>query len=165
LKVNGFQQSAAQGAPSVIFRFDRFQADDIAFRLIEDGAPISLEPKALRLLLYLIQNRGRLVRKQELLNAVWADAAVTESALTRSVGLLRKTLDDDSRDPRFIETVPTAGYRFIAQVETPAPLNPLPSRPSHPLHQTRRHKPSPGPVQTFASPPFSPPASSRPPSG
>jgi TolB-like protein/DNA-binding winged helix-turn-helix (wHTH) protein/Tfp pilus assembly protein PilF len=102
----------------VIFRFDRFQADDTAFRLIADGAPVSLEPKALRLLLYLIQNRGRLVRKQELLDAVWGDAAVTENALTRSVGLLRKALDDDSREPRFIETVPTAGYRFIAQVDT-----------------------------------------------
>lgn len=102
----------------MIFRFDRFQADDTAFRLIADGAPVSLEPKALRLLLYLIQNRGRLVRKQELLDAVWGDAAVTENALTRSVGLLRKALDDDSREPRFIETVPTAGYRFIAQVDT-----------------------------------------------
>ncbi|MGH9585414.1 MAG: winged helix-turn-helix domain-containing protein [Acidobacteriaceae bacterium] len=103
---------------AVIFLFDRFQADDLAFRLTADGAPIPLEPKALRLLLYLIQNRGRLVRKQEILDAVWADAAVTESALTRSIGLLRKTLDDDSREPRFIETVPTAGYRFIARVET-----------------------------------------------
>ena len=102
----------------MIFRFDRFQADDSAFRLTADGAVVSIEPKALRLLLYLIENRGRLVRKQELLDAVWADAEVTESALTRSVGLLRKTLDDDSREPRFIETVPTAGYRFIARVET-----------------------------------------------
>jgi len=104
----------------VIFRFDRFQADDTAFRLIADGVPVSIEPKVFRLLLYLIQNRGRLVRKQELLHAVWADAAVAENALTRSVGLLRKTLDDDSREPRFIETVPTAGYRFIAQVDTAA---------------------------------------------
>ena len=100
----------------MIFRFERFDADDVAFRLIADGIPVALEPKALRLLLYLIQNRGRLIRKQELLNAVWMDAAVTESALTRSVGLLRKALDDDSRAPRFIETVPTVGFRFIAQV-------------------------------------------------
>jgi TolB-like protein/DNA-binding winged helix-turn-helix (wHTH) protein len=104
----------------VIFCFDRFQADDIAFRLTADGVPVSLEPKALRLLLYLIQNRGRLVRKQELLDAIWLDAAVSESALTRSVGLLRKALEDDSREPRFIETVPTAGYRFIAQVDISA---------------------------------------------
>jgi TolB-like protein/DNA-binding winged helix-turn-helix (wHTH) protein/Tfp pilus assembly protein PilF len=117
----------------VIFRFDRFQADDTAFRLTADGVPVSLEPKALRLLLYLIQNRGRLVRKQELLDAVWAEAAVSESALTRSVGLLRKALDDDSREPRFIETVPTAGYRFIAQVEMAAEFQPgAPAAPAQP---------------------------------
>ena len=104
----------------MIYRFDRFQADEGAFRLVADGSQVSLEPKALRVLLYLIQNRGRLVRKQELLDVVWAEAAVTESALTRSIGLLRKTLEDDSREPRFIETVPTAGYRFIAEVEVVA---------------------------------------------
>jgi len=128
------------GTPAVIFRFNRFQADDTDFRLTADGRPVSLEPKALRLLLYLIENRGRLVRKQELLDAVWADAAVTESALTRSIGLLRKALDDDSREPRFIETVPTAGYRFIAHVETAstpeqtteAPVQPLQSPPPTP---------------------------------
>ncbi|WP_158792446.1 winged helix-turn-helix domain-containing protein [Granulicella sp. L60] len=108
----------------MIFRFDRFDADDAAFRLIADGVPVALEPKALRLLLYLIQNRGRLIRKQELLNAVWMDAAVTESALTRSVGLLRKALDDNSRAPRFIETVPTAGFRFIAHVDIIADAEP-----------------------------------------
>jgi TolB-like protein/DNA-binding winged helix-turn-helix (wHTH) protein/Tfp pilus assembly protein PilF len=105
----------------VIYRFDRFQADDTAFRLTADGAPVALEPKVLRLLLYLIQNRGRLVRKQELLDGVWQETAVSENALTRSIGLLRKALHDDSREPRFIETVPTAGYRFIAQVETISP--------------------------------------------
>lgn len=111
----------------MIFHFDHFQADDTAFRLTADGSPVSLEPKALRLLLYLIQNRGRLVRKQELLDAIWADAAVTESALTRSVGLLRRALDDDSREPRFIETVPTAGYRFIAHVNTVSTSGPIPT--------------------------------------
>jgi TolB-like protein/DNA-binding winged helix-turn-helix (wHTH) protein len=120
----------------LIFRFDRFQADDDAFRLIADGTPVSIEPKTLRLLLYLIENRGRLVRKQEILDAVWAEAAVSESALTRSVGLLRKTLDDDSRQPRFIETVPTAGYRFIAHVDTtPSPqtaVTPSPAPPAAP---------------------------------
>lgn len=102
----------------MIYRFDRFQADDASFRLSAEGAPVSLEPKTLRLLLYLLENRGRLVRKQEILDAVWAEAAVTENALTRSIGVLRRALDDDSREPRFIETVPTAGYRFIAEVET-----------------------------------------------
>jgi TolB-like protein/DNA-binding winged helix-turn-helix (wHTH) protein len=134
---------------AVIFRFDRFQADDTDFRLIADGVPVSLEPKALRLLLYLIQNRGRLVRKQELLDAVWAEAAVSESALTRCVGLLRKTLDDDSREPRFIETVPTAGYRFIAQVDITASAEPTVIQSLAPSTPGPRPQTSPRPRSLF----------------
>ncbi len=100
----------------MIYRFDEFEVDDREFRLSSGGAPVQLEPKVLRLLLCLIENRNRLVRKQELLDKVWPDAAVTENALTRAIGLLRKTLNDDSHVPRFLETVPTAGYRFIANV-------------------------------------------------
>lgn len=102
----------------MIYRFDRFRVDDVDFRLSAKEQPVALEPKALRVLLYLLENRNRLVRKGELLDQVWGDANVAESTLTRSVGLLRKALDDDSRNPRFIETVPTAGYRFIAHVDT-----------------------------------------------
>ncbi len=100
----------------MIYRFDEFEVDDREFRLSSGGAPVQLEPKVLRLLLCLIENRNRLVRKQELLDMVWPDAAVTENALTRTIGLLRKALNDDSHLPRFLETVPTAGYRFIAKV-------------------------------------------------
>jgi DNA-binding winged helix-turn-helix (wHTH) protein len=100
----------------VVYRFDQFEVDDREFRLTEDGTPIQLEPKVLRLLVYLIENRNRLARKQELLDAVWPDAMVTENALTRAVGLLRKALNENSQVPRYIETIPTAGYRFIANV-------------------------------------------------
>ena len=100
----------------MIYRFEQFEVDDREFRISEHGTPLQVEPKVLRLLLYLIENRSRLVRKQELLDNVWHDAMVTENALTRVIGLLRKALNDDSHVPRFIETVPTAGYRFIAKV-------------------------------------------------
>jgi eukaryotic-like serine/threonine-protein kinase len=100
----------------VTYQFDEFEVDDRQFRLSEDGAPVQVEPKALRLLLCLIENRNRLVRKQELLDKVWPDAIVTENALTRTIGLLRRSLNDDTHVQRFIETVPTAGYRFIAKV-------------------------------------------------
>lgn len=124
----------------MVYRFDRFHADDDTFRLTADGEPVSLEPKTLRLLIYLIQNPGRLLRKQEILDAVWADAAVTENALTRTIGLLRKALADDSREPRFIETVPTAGYRFIAEVNVlnGAP-HPQASSPELPQQQPGRN--------------------------
>ena len=98
----------------MVYRFGQFEVDDREFRLCENETPVQVEPKVLRLLLYLIENRNRLVRKQELLDKVWPDAMVTENALTRAVGLLRKALNDDIRVPQFIETVPTAGYRFIA---------------------------------------------------
>jgi eukaryotic-like serine/threonine-protein kinase len=100
----------------VVYRFDQFEVDDREFRLSEDGSPVQVEPKVLRLLVYLIENRNRLVRKQELLDKVWPDAMVTENALTRAVAQLRNALNEDSRVPRYIETVPTAGYRFIANV-------------------------------------------------
>lgn len=100
----------------MVYRFDQFEIDDWEFRFSDDHAPVSVEPKALRLLIYLIQNRSRLVRKQELLDKVWPDAMVTESALTREIVLLRKALSEDSRVPRYIETVPTVGYRFVAKV-------------------------------------------------
>src|SRR5580692_2217834 len=100
----------------MVYRFDQFEVDDREFRLSQYGAPVQVEPKVLRLLVYLIENRNRLVRKQELLDKVWPDAMVTENALTRAIVQLRKALNEDSRVPRYIETVPTAGYRFIATV-------------------------------------------------
>jgi DNA-binding winged helix-turn-helix (wHTH) protein/tetratricopeptide (TPR) repeat protein len=113
------------GARAVIYRFDRFQVDDVVFRLSSDGRQIPLEPTPLRLLLFLIQNRNRLVRKQEILESVWLEAAVSDAVLTRSIGVLRKALGDDSRAPRFIETVPTEGYRFVAEITV---LDPPPAR-------------------------------------
>jgi DNA-binding winged helix-turn-helix (wHTH) protein/Tfp pilus assembly protein PilF len=100
----------------MIYRFDPFEVDDREFRFSEGGVPVQVEPKVLRLLVYLLENRNRLVRKQELLDKVWPDAMVTENALTRAVGLLRKALNEDSRVPRYLETVPTVGYRFIGTV-------------------------------------------------
>lgn len=102
----------------MVYRFGQFELNVGEFQLLQDGRLVALEPKALNLLIYLLENRNRLVRKQELLDRVWHDALVTENALTRAVGLLRKALQEDSRVPRFIETVPTAGYRFIGAVDT-----------------------------------------------
>jgi TolB-like protein/DNA-binding winged helix-turn-helix (wHTH) protein/Tfp pilus assembly protein PilF len=101
----------------LIYRFAAFEVDDAEFRLAEDGSTVALEPKALRLLIYFVKKPGRLISKQELLDAVWSDANVSDNALTRAVTLLRKVLDDSSREPRFIETVPTAGYRFVSVVQ------------------------------------------------
>jgi DNA-binding winged helix-turn-helix (wHTH) protein len=68
-------------------------------------------------LVFFIRHQGRLVEKSELLDAVWHDSFVTPNALTRVIAQLRKSLGDDAKEARYIETVPTRGYRFIAAVK------------------------------------------------
>ena len=82
----------------------------------------------MNLLIFLVENRGRLVGRRELIDAVWNGAFVTDHVLNRAIGQLRRQLADDPKEPRYVETVPTLGYRFIANVEAetaeadPAPL-------------------------------------------
>jgi DNA-binding winged helix-turn-helix (wHTH) protein/Tol biopolymer transport system component len=98
------------------FEFDEFLLDTKQKVLLREGKPVSITPKAFQLLLTLVENHGRLVEKDELMKAVWADSFVEEGNLAFTIGLLRKALGDESRQPRFIETVPRRGYRFIAEV-------------------------------------------------
>jgi TolB-like protein/DNA-binding winged helix-turn-helix (wHTH) protein len=99
------------------YQFDDVEIDLQSFRLFKAGQVVPVEPKALNLLSFLVANRGRLVERRELINAVWGDAFVTDHVLNRAIGQLRKLLEDDAKEPRYIETVPTLGYRFIADVE------------------------------------------------
>lgn len=102
---------------SLVFRFDDVEVRELEFTLIKAGEVLPVEPKIFRLLLFLPHNPQRLTTKEELLNAVWVDAAVTESSLTRTIALLRRLLGDDIREPRYIATVPTVGYRLVCPVE------------------------------------------------
>ena len=102
---------------SFVFRFADVEVREREFSLVKAGEVLAVEPKAFRVLLMLLRNPQKLIAKEELLNAVWGDAAVTENSLTRSIALLRKLLGDEARDPRFIETVATVGYRFVSKVE------------------------------------------------
>lgn len=123
------------------WRFDRFAVDRAAFQLLRDGAPLRIEPRALEVLLYLLERRGRVVTKQELLDALWKGATVTENALTRAVAQVRKVLGDDLQSPRFIQTIPTKGYRFIGDLEDRASARlsapPLPATPGRTTAGTR----------------------------
>lgn len=101
---------------SNVFQFDDIRVEPRTFKLLKAGREVSLEPKTFRLLLYLIENRGRLIEKSEILDAVWKDAFVTENAMTREIAKLRKSLGDDPKEARYIQTVPTRGYRFVADV-------------------------------------------------
>jgi Tol biopolymer transport system component/DNA-binding winged helix-turn-helix (wHTH) protein len=100
-----------------ICRFGDVEVDENRMELRRGGSAIEVEPKSLRVLFYLIHNRDRVVTKEELIREVWAGSTVTDNALTRSVAQLRKALNDDARQPRYIETVPTVGYRFLPAVE------------------------------------------------
>ncbi len=98
------------------YQFGPYQVDDEAFQLTAQGRPIALEPKAFQVLLYSVRHPGRVLRKQELLDHIWSDATVGENALTRCVAQVRRALNDDTRAPQYIATVPTVGYRFLAEV-------------------------------------------------
>ena len=102
---------------SFVFRFDDVEVREREFTLIKAGKVLTVEPKAFRALLFLLHNPHRLISKEELLNTVWGDAAVTEGSLTRCISLLRNLLGDDIHQPRYIATVATVGYRFVCPVE------------------------------------------------
>ena len=99
------------------FRFDRFLLDPLDRSLRLDGAPVELNARYFDALLLLVREQGKLVTKDRFLEEVWRGVPVTDEALTQCVRTLRRRLGDDVASPRFIETVPKHGYRFIAPVE------------------------------------------------
>jgi len=106
---------------SRVFRFEDITVDVRRLEVRRKGEKIDLEPKAFRVLWHLLENRDRVVGKEELIAAIWAGAFVTDNALTRVIAQIRKQLGDQARSPRMIETVAAAGYRFIAEVVEEAP--------------------------------------------
>lgn len=100
-----------------VYRFDDFFVDPDSWKLGRDGDEVHVEPVVLKLLIYLIENRDRLVTRDELMDTVWGDTVISEAALSKAVARLRKALDDDSAAPRYLETVHSQGFRFVADVE------------------------------------------------
>ncbi len=101
------------------YTFGEFELDVAEWRLLRSGELVHLEPTVLKLLVYLIENRDRLVGKEELLDKVWEDSFISESALTKAVARLRKALRDDPVRAKYVETVHGLGYRFICPVSPP----------------------------------------------
>jgi DNA-binding winged helix-turn-helix (wHTH) protein/Tol biopolymer transport system component len=110
-------RAAQTDAHSVKFRFADVEVCEDQFSVTKAGVRLAVQPKAFRVLLYLLHHSDRMVSKDELLSTVWGDAAVTDNSLTRVITLLRHVLDDDPHQPHFIETVATLGYRFIYPAE------------------------------------------------
>jgi DNA-binding winged helix-turn-helix (wHTH) protein len=98
------------------FRFDDFLLDAAERRLSRSGVAVELNARYLDALVLLVREHGRLVSKDRFLDEVWGGIAVTEEALTQCIRTLRRQLGDSATSPRYIQTVPKHGYRFIAAV-------------------------------------------------
>lgn len=120
-----------------LLTFDGFEVDLLRRELRHRGRPVEIDPKPLSLLVYLVQNRDRAVSKEELLQQVWPDVVVSETALSSALKDLRRALGDDGTSQRIIRTHRRRGYRFVALVHEPgsslAGGAVLPDRDSAPL--------------------------------
>ena len=100
-----------------LYEFGPYIIDGRSRILLKEGATVRLTPKAFDTLFVLVQNASQVVEKDQLLKKVWPDIFVEEGILSHNIHGLRKALGDDSSEPRYIETIPKRGYRFVAPVK------------------------------------------------
>jgi DNA-binding winged helix-turn-helix (wHTH) protein/WD40 repeat protein len=100
----------------LLYEFGAFQVDPHTRRLLRDGRPVPITGKAFDILLVLLENRGAVVTKEDLLARVWPDTVVEEGNLGRNISRLRKALDESPEEHRYIVTLARSGYRFVADV-------------------------------------------------
>jgi len=107
-----------------IYKFADFELDEKEEMLSRAGKTLPLNHRAFQVLLLLVQRAGETVTKEEFFESVWAESFVEENNLSVAAAFLRKALNDDPKRPRFIETVPRRGYKFIGEV-TVADITPV----------------------------------------
>ena len=122
---------------AALYQFGQFQLDPAEHRLLREGLEVPLQLKAFEILCLLVENAGRLIRKEELLERIWPDAVVEENNLNKNVSLLRKALGESATGQAYIETVPRVGYRFAA------PVSEIGSRPVAPGETSGSAAPAP----------------------
>jgi TolB-like protein/DNA-binding winged helix-turn-helix (wHTH) protein/Tfp pilus assembly protein PilF len=110
------------GERQLIYRFAEFTLEASEHRLRRGDREVYLRPKSFETLLYLLERHGRLVKKDDLLETLWAGTVVTEGALTHCIEEVRQALGDDAHHPRYIKTIPRVGFKFIADVEEMTPV-------------------------------------------
>src|SRR5437899_5895045 len=103
------------------YEFGSFRVDARERRLLRVGEVVPLTPKVIDVMQVLLQNRGHILSKDEVMKLVWPNTAVEEGNIARNISTLRNALDEHPRESKYIETVPWRGYRFVANVkELPA---------------------------------------------
>ena len=115
-KAEKVQKMVKQPPTKCFYDFEIYRLDPIEQLLWCNGVHVPLSPTLLQLLVALVESHGRLIEKEELLRSVWPDTFVEEGNLTRNISSLRRALGDEAKQPRFIETIPWRGYRFVAEV-------------------------------------------------
>jgi DNA-binding winged helix-turn-helix (wHTH) protein len=100
-----------------VYQFESFRLDISERRLWRNGSVIPVRGKVFDTLCVLVRRSGRLLRKNELMEAIWPDTVVEENNLEHNLSVLRKILGQDKTEKKFIETVPRQGYRFVARVD------------------------------------------------
>ena len=106
-------RAIAPVTPPVRYRFETFVLAPRRRLLLRGGSPVALIPKYFDLLVLLVRHRHEAVSKQTIFADVWSDVVVTDGALSQAVRTLRRTLGDNSKEPRFIRTVSRHGYQFV----------------------------------------------------
>lgn len=119
-------------------RFASCVFDGETRQVLVDGAPRDLSPRAFHLLELLLEARPRALGKSELMDRLWPNEIVSESSLPRLVAELRSTLGDDAKEPRFIRTLHTFGYSFIAEMALEPPPAKVEAPPCHLVWGDRR---------------------------
>src|SRR6266487_7145554 len=109
------------------YEFGPFRVDARERRLLRDGEVVPLTPKVFGILLVLVQNKGHILSKDEVIRLVWPDTTVEEGNIARNISTLRNALGERPRDSKYIQTVPWRGYRFVANVKE---VTEEPARPS-----------------------------------
>ena len=103
------------------FHLGNHELDGELRELTRDGSAIALQPQVFDLLLFLVENRDRVVSKDDLVEAVWGNRPISDSALNSRINAVRKALQDDGKAQRMIRTIPRKGFRFVGDCEELAP--------------------------------------------
>ena len=121
------------------YRFNEFILSPRRRMLLRNGREQPLIPRYFDLLVFLIERRGDAVHRRDIFDQVWGDVVVSDSALSQAIRTIRRVLGDESREPRFVRTVPRHGYHFVfadvieeddegeCQIVEPGVANPKPS--------------------------------------